>query len=310
MKKSIAILFLSYIVSGYLRAQVVATPVVTDSTVLAFVSDTQSPLWIESIFGKTHDNRKATKTIFDNLVRIHPAAVFLLGDVVSLGYAKNSWTSMDQYLEKFKSEGIAVTAALGNHELMGRPKRGQKRFAAHFPKYVNTGYVEVVDSIAVVILNSNFRSMTSKTNTKQIDWYTKRLKELDEDPSIAFVIVGCHHSPYSNSKRVGSSVGVQKRFVPAFLASKKSKLFLSGHSHNFEHYQREGKNFLVIGGGGGPHQPLRIGTGSLEDMAKDYKPVFHYLTVKRIGKQLQVVSKKLKDDMSGFENGRLVDIGY
>ena len=291
-------------------SQVAVMPVQNDSTELTFVSDTQAPLWMERIFLKPNSNRKATRLIFEEIVRRHPAAVFLLGDVVSLGYSRKAWKRMDKYLEKFKAEGIAVTAALGNHELLGRPKAGLKKFKAHFPKFINTGYVEIVDSVAIVILNSNFNAISVKTDSAQVAWYRKRLKELDADSSILFIITGCHHSPYSNSKLVGSSKGVQQRFVPLFLSSQKSKLFLSGHSHNFEHFQQEGKNFLVIGGGGGLNQPLRKGEGILSDLATDYKPMFHYMTVKRFGKQLHVTSQRLKEDFSGFEMGRILDIGY
>ena len=298
------------ILANSVVCQVVVTPVHNDSTELTFVSDTQAPLWIERFRIKPHNNRKATEKIFEDILRRHPAALFMLGDVVSLGYSKRSWKKMDKYLEKFSAANIAVSAALGNHELMGRPGKGQKRFESHFPKYVNTGYVEIVDSIAVILLNSNFKSLATKGDAAQVAWYRKRLAELDADPSVLFIITGCHHSPYSNSKLAGSSIGVQKKFVPLFLHSKKSKLFLSGHSHNFEHYQREGKNFLVIGGGGGLFQPLRTGAGILEDLAPEYKPMFHYLTVNRSHKQLQVTSQKLKEDFSGFETGRILDIGY
>ena len=290
--------------------QVAVTPVRNERTELCFVSDTQAPLWIERFRIKPHNNRKATTMIFEDILHRRPAALFMLGDVVSLGYSKRSWQKMDKYLEKFKAENIAVSAALGNHELLGRPGKGQKRFVSHFPKYINTGYAEIVDSIAVILLNSNFKKMSAKTDSAQLRWYRKRLKELDADPAVLFIITTCHHSPFSNSKLAGSSIGVQKRFVPLFLRSQKSKLFLSGHSHNFEHYQREGKNLLVIGGGGGLFQPLQTGKGILDDLAPDYKPMFHYITVKRSDKQLQVTSYQLKDDLSGFEVGRILDIGY
>src|SRR6187402_1676548 len=152
-------------------SQVVATPVRNDSTELTFVSDTQAPLWVERFRTKQHNNRKATDMIFEDILHRHPAALFMLGDVVSLGYSRRAWEKMDKHLEKFKAKGIAVSAALGNHELMGRPGRGQRRFESHFPRYINTGYVEVVDSIAVILLNSNFKSLSLKDDSLQVSWY-------------------------------------------------------------------------------------------------------------------------------------------
>jgi hypothetical protein len=162
----------------------------------------------------------------------------------------------------------------------------------------------VVDSVAVILLNSNFAKLTVAENEKQVQWYKQALKELDADSSIEYIITGCHHSPFTNSKIVGSSKDVEQKFVKPFLASAKSRLFLSGHSHNFEQYQVKGKDFLVIGGGGGLHQPLKTGAGILSDVAADYKPEFHYLTVKRCAEGLQIRSYELRKDFSSFEEGR------
>jgi hypothetical protein len=60
----------------------------------------------------------------------------------------------------------------------------------------------------------------------------------------------------------------------------------------------------VIGGGGGLHQPLKTGANLLADMDADYKPQFHYLTVKRCADGLQVRSYELKKDFSSFDEGR------
>ncbi len=187
-------------------------------------------------------------------------------------------------------------------------KKGQQKFQKRFPNHVRTGYVEIVDSVAVVLLNSNFGTLTAAENELQINWYKKTLHSLDADPSVQFIISSCHHSPYTNSKIVGASTPVQQKIVPLFLASKKSQLFLSGHSHNFEHYKIKGKDFMVIGGGGGLNQPLRSGAGIFEDVACAYKPLFHYLTVKRVEDRLVVKSIQLKKDFNGCEEGNTVEI--
>jgi hypothetical protein len=215
---------------------------------------------------------------------------------------------MDQYLQNLRNKGIKVDAALGNHEVLGQAKKGQNKFQKRFPNHVPTGYVEKADSIAIVLLNSNFHTLTSKEDAEQINWYKKTLKELDEDPAIKFIITGCHHSPYTNSKIVGPSIAVQQKFVPYFLSSQKSCLFLSGHCHGFEHYQVHGKDFVVIGGGGGLHQPLKPNDGIYKDLATDYKPMFHYLSVRRMNGYLKVTSRELKSDFSGFNDGLTLEI--
>jgi hypothetical protein len=166
----------------------------------------------------------------------------------------------------------------------------------------------VIDSVAVVLLNSNFSKLSKTENAQQLSWYKDILKKLDADSTIQFIITACHHSPYTNSKIVGPSTAVQQKFVPPFLESKKSRLFLSGHCHGFEHYSVKGKDFLVIGGGGGLHQPLKQGNETLPDLALDYKPLFHYLTIRRIKEDLELTSFQLKNDFSGFEEGMKLNI--
>lgn len=280
------------------------SPFTGDSTLMAFASDTQKPMWVETLFLKSNHNRQATEKIFNEFGQLKPKAVFLLGDVVNLGYSNKQWKDMSGYLKGLRKEGIAVHAALGNHEVMGQARKGENKFQTYFPEHVRTGYVKVVDSVAVILLNSNFSKLSEAENEAQVVWYRQTLKDLDKDPSIQYIISGCHHSPFTNSKIVGCSKDVEQKFVDPFLASAKSRLFLSGHSHNFEHYQVKGKDFMVIGGGGGLHQPLKTGAGILSDVATDYKPEFHYLTVKRCAMGLQIKSYELKKDFSACEEGR------
>jgi 3',5'-cyclic AMP phosphodiesterase CpdA len=274
------------------------------SPVIAFTADTQAPLLLERVIHKTNHNEKATEMIFNDITDKAPTALFILGDVVSLSCENNSWAKMDGYLNTCRQKKIPVYATLGNHEVMLNAARGQHNFQSRFPMYSPVGYLEVIDSVAVVLLNSNFGKMADSAIVKQDEWYNQTVKNLDNDPAIKFVIVGCHHSPYTNSKVVPPSVEVQRHFVPAFINSKKCVLFLSGHSHNFEHFNVQGKNFFVIGGGGGLHQPLRTGNDQVTpDLSADYKPMFHYLEVKREADELQITSRQLKADFAGFEDG-------
>ena len=266
-------------------------------------------MWVETLFLKADRNRTATRMIFNNILQHNPQALFLLGDVVNLGYSNKQWKPMDAYLHGLREKGIQVDAILGNHEVMGQAKKGQRKFQERFPNHVRTGYVSIVDSVAVVLLNSNFGSLTPQENEQQLIWYRQTLKDLDADPAVQYVIAACHHSPYTNSKVVGSNPAVQQKFVTPFLASKKCKLFLSGHCHGFEHFQVQGKDFVVIGGGGGLHQPLRQGADCLHDLCSDYKPMFHYLSVRRSDEGLQVTSIELNNDFTTFEQGVQLKIG-
>src|ERR1700760_3595644 len=98
------------------------------SPIIAFTSDTQAPLFFEYITRKIDHNEKATELIFKDIITIHPSSLFILGDVVSLGYSNEKWKKMDIYLKWCADDSIPVYAVLGNHELMLDAKEGKRKF--------------------------------------------------------------------------------------------------------------------------------------------------------------------------------------
>lgn len=270
---------------------------------IAFISDTQAPMWVEKIVLKSNNNIQATALAFSDILKKRPSSLFILGDVVTLGYKHKKWSRMDVYLDSCRKAGIHVSALLGNHDVMTRSKKGESQFQRRFPNHNRTGFYQVVDSIAVIFLNSNFSKLSHEDLDAQQVWFQNTLNALDADPAIVITLVACHHAPFTNSKIVGSSQSVQEHFVPAFIKSRKAQLFITGHSHNYEQFKYQGKDFMVIGGGGGLTQPLSNSENQLNDISKSYKPQFHYLVVQRNQQTLCLTSRYLKDDFSGFEDG-------
>jgi predicted phosphodiesterase len=269
---------------------------------IAMVSDTQAPLGVERIFLKAHQNTLATKKILEDIISRRPKALFMLGDVVSVGSREKKWRLMDSFLLHSRSIGIAVTAILGNHDLFMSALSGEALFNKRFPDQVNTGFYKLVDSIGFVLLNSNFSKLTAVQLQQQQDFYTATMAQLEADSSVKVIVVACHHSPYSNSRIVGSNIRVQEKFVPLFQRSSKAKLFITGHAHAFEHFTMSGKDFLTIGGGGGLHQPLNTRKGRIRSLSEAYFPEFHYILMKRKNDQLEIISRRLRPDFSGFTN--------
>lgn len=277
---------------------------------IAFVSDTQAPMWVETLALKSNRNVEATALVFDDILSQRPSSLVILGDVVTLGYKEKKWSRMDRYLDSCRTSGIQVSALLGNHDVMTRSRKGETQFQRRFPDHNRTGFYHVKDSIAIVFLNSNFKKLGPDALAAQQHWYQQTLEALDGDPSVALTIVACHHAPFSNSKIVGSSKSVQQYFVPGFLAARKARLFITGHSHNYELFRHAGKDFLVIGGGGGLTQPLSDKEDRLHDLSSSYKPQFHYLLLSRSPGHLCLTSRYLKPDFSGFEEGLSFSIAY
>jgi len=281
------------------KAQPAAVPASND---LYFVSDTQQPMFVEKLWLKPNHNLAATAGIFSAVLKEKPRSLYMLGDVVGLGSSNHKWKKVDAFLETCRNNGTTVCGILGNHEVMGRAKKGEANFQKRFPMNVSTGYISVTDSVAVVLLNSNFSKLSEAENNLQKEWYEKTMASLDTTAAVKAVIVCCHHAPFTNSKIVKCNNKVQDNFVAAYVKSKKAQLFITGHAHAFEHFKMQGKDFLVIGGGGGLHQPLNQKANCLPDLATGYKPPFHYLSVKRTGDKLSITSHAIGEDFASFNS--------
>ncbi len=260
---------------------------------LAFISDTQEPLWMEALFLKTERNADAADSLLAGLTRSKHEAVFHLGDLVGSGSSDKGWPRIDRFLDRMKAQQIPVYAICGNHEYMMRAASGEKNFSQRFPHLPNTGYIVVQDSVAVVLFNSNFSKIGEEKSAAQQAWYTRTLDSLNRAPGIRCIIVSCHHAPYTNSNIVDPSEEVQKGYVPAYVNTPKAVLFLSGHSHHLEVFAMHGKQFMVIGGGGGLGQPYKKGgkKAFTDLLDKTQKPRYFYLEVDRHGDSLQITAR-------------------
>jgi len=258
----------------------------------------------EKIFLKTYKNEESRDSLFTDIVRQHPGNLFLLGDLTSMGSNERAWLPLDGFVNSLHSNRTRVFAIPGNHEYMLRSANGMKNFTKRFPeKYLN-GYTVTIDSIAIVMLNSNFNKQSEHEFHNQLAWYESAMDSLETDRATRAIMVCTHHAPFSNSKIVGSSEPVERLIVPKFEKCKKAVLFLSGHSHNLEYFTRPaGKHYVVIGGGGGITQPLlpmskRVHQDLLE---QDSKPLYFYLVIERKADSLKLTARGFKKDFRFFE---------
>jgi len=276
----------------------------TDSKNIIVVSDTQSPIWVEELFLSSNNNEIARDSLFNHIVESRPNAIFHLGDLVSFGFSDASWEAIDSFLNKLSKFQIPFYPTLGNHELMIFSDDGEENFINRFPFYSKTGYIEKIGPTAFLLLNSNISELSDEEINKQQIWYKNQLALCQSDSTIDAIIVGCHHPPFTNSTIVNSDEDVQKYFVPDFLKTEKCKLFLSGHSHSFEHFIKSGKDFLVIGGGGGLQHPLYRGQESLHTDSYEgalNQRIFHYLNCQIDKNGMHIEIKMLSPDFSTID---------
>jgi 3',5'-cyclic AMP phosphodiesterase CpdA len=276
-----------------------------DGLTLCFLSDTQEPLLIERIYLKYNNNAKARQSIFQKILELNPKSVVHLGDLVSMGSQGDSWKDMDPFVGKLREKGIEFSPIPGNHEYLRFLTKGISNFVLRYPYAKLTGYSRQYGNIAIVLFNSNLDEISKEKQLEQLHWYQKTLKDYDHDPSVDFVIVGCHHPPFTNSKIVSASKEVRDSYMPEYYKSKKCKLFISGHAHAYEHFKMNGKDFLVIGGGGGIQHPLKVGKKAKYPDAfsnSEEKRMFHFLSIQSQGDTLSVELRMLRLDFKSFEN--------
>ena len=268
-----------------------------------FISDTQVPMFVETLILDAYRNEEARDSLFADVIRQNPRTMFMTGDLISTGSSEKAWAPTDRFLNTLNKINAKTYAIPGNHEYMVKSSWGIQKFKNRFPVNWLFGYTVTVDSIAVIMLNSNFNELSIKELGQQLSWYKSALDSLDANPAILAIFVCTHHSPYSNSKVEGCSQPVIDLIVPAFEKSKKSKLFISGHSHNLEYFS-EGldKHFLVIGGGGGIAQPLIPMNDRIHHdlLPQESKPVYFYLIVERNKNFIKLTARGFKKDFNYF----------
>jgi predicted MPP superfamily phosphohydrolase len=294
--KSILFLFNILIIS-LLDAQ----PVLVSSRFI-FISDCQQLIFKEKFYLHSYKNEIARDSLFSDILRQNTSTLFMLGDLVSFGSINKKWKPIDLFIQNYRKTNGKIYAIPGNHEYMLSPAIGFNAFSKRFPDQTSLGYCVIIDSIGFLMLNSNFHNLLKDSIAKQQQWFVAEMKDLEQNSAIKSIIVCTHHSPYSNSKIVGSSIEVQHNFVSLFEKSTKAKLFLSGHSHNLELFNINHKSFLVLGGGGGLKQPLYEGNQQKYDdlIGQNLKPLYFYIILERKGNQLIVKIRGVKKDFGKF----------
>jgi len=272
---------------------------------IVFVSDTQSPLFLETLRLAGDRNKEAMAKVLDRIVTEPDlAAVFMLGDLTSSGSTDKKWRTIDGFLGRLRNKAVPVFAALGNHDYWWSEKAALGNFRKRFPGLTSSWYSIVIGPAEVIVLNSQFKKLTDVEKQGQLAFYRSALARADADPAVKCVLVACHNAPFTNSLTVDPSAAVRAEFVPPFLDSQKGLLFLSGHAHAPEHFFESGKHFVVLGGGGGLLHPLRTeGDRYLPDLFPGRAPkrFYHFVTVRIEKTGLAVAFQVLKRDMSGFD---------
>ncbi len=201
------------------------------------IGDTQRTSFLERVFLRREVNDTERKFLFEGIENHDPRFLVVVGDLVRSG-ASREWNYFFSLAAGLKKLGISIYPAKGNHDL---------KIEGHFCFLIErTWYSMTVQSVGLIWLD------TTDHGESQRAWFGRTLAAMDSDVLIENIIVFGHHPPFTNSVVVSPSKYVKKIFVPEFLSGVKTRVFISGHSHGYERFEKGGKTFIVTGGGGGP----------------------------------------------------------
>ena len=263
------------------------------------VGDTQSTshweFWRER-------NDKERKLIIDEIARREPAFVVHLGDLTTRGSSQKHWQQFDDLRKELRGKNIPYFPILGNHEFYGNDKKSLDYYFGRFPHLKGRRWYSFIwKNIGLILLDSNFSTLTKEQIEEQAKWYSTELERFERDKSINYVIVCCHEPPFTNSRVVAPNEKTKMYFADPFIRFSKTCLFFSGHGHTYERFPVEGKFFIVSGGGGGPRHKVTI--NPLKRHYNDLFPgpelrFFHFCEIETKGQGLELRILRLGPDES------------
>jgi Icc-related predicted phosphoesterase len=277
---------------------------VNPNNAIAIIGDLQrTSLW-ELMMGREQNDAEREK-IVNEVSRENPSMLILLGDLVYDGGSRDQWDYFDRLMEPVNE--FPVLTVLGNHEYYSTRKDATPDFVKErFSQFSSsTWYTRTYGNLAFIFLDSNEKKMSTSRWIEQQIWLSEMLETYDKDPQIKGIVVFAHHPPFTNSLVTGDEKNVQKAFVPSFMGSVKTMAFISGHAHTYEHLKKEGKYFIVSGGGGGPRVFLNKAKDRHEDDCNHLgiRP-FHYMLMQPGDESIEFVIKGINKGESQF---KLVD---
>lgn len=223
---------------------------------IAVIGDQQRTSWIE--FWKESNTQHAQ--VVKSAMAQKPDALLLLGDQVFWTSSKGDWEFFDEIMQPVHESGIPVFPLFGNHEYLGNTDVGLQNVQSRFAAARTTWYRWDADSVAYIMLNSNWHTIGQDSTMMQRAWFANQLAACERDVTIRAIVVSSHHPPLTNSSVVHDDMQARDEFVPLFMNTVKGRLWLSGHCHALEMFEQNGKQFIVSGGGGGPRQKLLTGS--------------------------------------------------
>ena len=183
---------------------------------------------------------------------------------------------------------VPMYPTLGNHELLHDPT------AAHFHHYFSLPGPDAIEDVeryyAFRVANTLFIALDGNLakSHEQARWLGAQLDGAAADNGVRHVFVFFHQPPFSAGEQCGSAAELGL-WVPEFERPGREKIraIFSGHEHCYEHLERNGVRYFVLGGGGAPlvKQSAHCPKWDVEALRK-FESVHHFARVRVRGESV------------------------
>jgi len=242
----------------------------------------------------TATNPLARAALIARIADERPDAIIISGDVPWHGGEKDDYARFRSETEAWRSRGLKVIPALGNHEFSQcLPEACLENWWTAFPELRGKRWyaAEIAQNVRVIALDT-VSPLTE--GSEQLTWLKDIVAGLPQ--AVEFVIVTLHHPPVADIQtrlRLDhnprpNEIALAEYLKQASASSQARFIVVAGHIHNYERFLEDGGVYLVSGGGGAlPYEVDR----TPPDLYKGIDfPNYHYV-------RLTIAAGKLKGEM-------------
>jgi 3',5'-cyclic AMP phosphodiesterase CpdA len=236
----------------------------------------------------------ARAALIARIAEEHPDAILISGDVPWHGGEKDDYARFRSETEAWRSRGLSVLPALGNHEFSQcLPEACLENWWTAFPELRGKRWytAEIARNVRVIALDT----MSPLTEgSEQLTWLKDTVAGLPQ--AVEFVIVTLHHPPVADIQtrlRLDHNPRPNEIALAEYLkdvsrSTEARFIVVAGHIHNYERFLQDGVVYLVSGGGGAvPYEVDRTPSDLYKGI--DF-PNYHYV-------RLTIASGRLKGEM-------------
>jgi acid phosphatase type 7 len=236
----------------------------------------------------------ARAALIARIAEERPDAILISGDVPWHGGEKDDYARFRSETEAWRSRGLSVIPALGNHEFSQcLPDACLENWWTAFPELRGKRWyaAEIARHVRVIALDT----MSPLTEgSEQLTWLKDTVAGLPR--AVEFVIVTLHHPPVADIQtrlRLDHNPRPNEIALAEYLkdvsrSSEARFVVVAGHIHNYERFLQDDVVYLVSGGGGAvPYEVDRTPSDLYKGI--DF-PNYHYV-------RLTIAAGMLKGEM-------------